>query len=156
MDGIYQAFGEVDLDPCAHVLSPVVARRRILLSEGGDGLVEEWYGRLVFVNPPFSALLSWLRRAYGQWAAGKVKTVICLVPVRTDSAYFHSTLRPAADIYLLQGRIRFLNSQGKGQHTPFSLMIVALGITAEQKSRYSAMVPGCWLERATVALDQAA
>lgn len=34
MTGIYAAFGDVDLDPCAHLLSPVIARRRILLSEG--------------------------------------------------------------------------------------------------------------------------
>ncbi len=58
MEGIYAAFGEVDIDPCGHVLSPVVARRRIILSEGGDGLVEDWSGRLAFVNPPFSELLS--------------------------------------------------------------------------------------------------
>ncbi|MBA3836364.1 MAG: hypothetical protein C0499_01695, partial [Zymomonas sp.] len=31
MTGIYAAFGEIDLDPCGHVLSPVIAHRRILL-----------------------------------------------------------------------------------------------------------------------------
>ncbi len=40
MAGIYEAFGEIDLDPCAHLQSPVIARRRILLSEGGDGLAD--------------------------------------------------------------------------------------------------------------------
>jgi len=148
MDGIYQAFGEVDLDPCANALSPVVARRRIMLSEGGDGLVDVWSGRLAFVNPPFSALLRWLRRAYDQWVAGNVETVVCLIPVRTDSAWFHETLSPVADLYLLRGRVRFLNAQGKGQHTPFSLMVATLGATAEQKARYAALVPGDWLARA--------
>lgn len=156
MEGIYQAFGEVDLDPCANAFSPVVARQRILLSEGGDGLADEWSGRLVFVNPPFSALLQWLRRAYDQWMAGNVETVVCLVPVRTDSAWFHETLSPVADIYLLRGRVRFLNSQGRGQHTPFSLMLVTLGATAEQKARYAARVPGYWLARADLSIAEAA
>jgi len=147
MERIYDAFGEVDIDPCAHLLSPVVARHRIILSNGGDGLVEEWAGRLAFVNPPYSQLLVWLRRAYAQWEAGNVETVVCLVPVRTDSTWFQETLSPAADIYLLQGRVRFLNSAGKGQHTPFSLMVVAIGATAEQKARYAAAVPGFWLSR---------
>jgi transcriptional regulator with XRE-family HTH domain len=77
MDHIYAAFGEVDLDPCGHVLSPVVARRRILLSKGGDGLADEWSGRLAFVNAPFSELMKWLRRAHSQWQAAKVDTVVC-------------------------------------------------------------------------------
>jgi transcriptional regulator with XRE-family HTH domain len=147
MAGIYEAFGDVDLDPCGHLLSPVIARRRILLSEGGDGLTEPWSGRMVFLNPPFSELLKWLRRAHAQWSAGNVETVICLVPVRTDSAWFHETLSADADIYLLQGRVRFLDSRGRSQNTPFSLMLLALGATAEQKRRYSNLAPGFWLAR---------
>lgn len=147
MAGIYAAFGEIDLDPCANLLSPVIAKRRILLSEGGDGLTQDWSGRLAFVNPPFSQLLKWLRRAHDQWRAGNVETVVCLVPVRTCSAWFHETLSADADIYLLQGRVRFIDSRGKGQHTPFSLMLVALGASAEQRGRYARLVSGFWLGR---------
>ncbi len=57
MTSIYAAFGEVDLDPCAHRLSPVIAEPQIILSEGGDGLIDDWSGRLAFVNPPFCSLL---------------------------------------------------------------------------------------------------
>jgi len=152
MASIYEAFGKVDVDPCAHLLSPVVATRRILLSEGGDGLVDDWSGRLAFVNPPFSQLLRWLRRAHDEWQAGHVETVVCLVPVRTDSAWFHETLSAAADIYLLRGRVRFLNGEGKGQHTPFSLMVLALGATADQRALYGALAPGFWLARSGAAL----
>ena len=63
LEHIYAAFGKIDLDLCAHTLSPVVARRRIILNEGGDGLANDWSGRLAFINPPFSALLIWLKRA---------------------------------------------------------------------------------------------
>jgi transcriptional regulator with XRE-family HTH domain len=151
MENIYTAFGEVDLDPCGHVLSPVVARRRILLGEGGDGLADAWSGRLAFVNPPYSELLKWLRRAHDQWQAGKVETVVCLVPVRTDSALFHQTLSADADLFLLQGRVRFLDPRGKGQQTPFSLMVLTLGATPEQKKRYAELAPGFWWARSVMA-----
>lgn len=147
MAAIYAAFVEVDLDPCAHLLSPVVAKRKILLSAGGDGLTDDWSGRLAFVNPPFSELLRWLRRAHDQWRAGKVETVVCLVPVRTDSAWFHEILSRDADVYLLKGRVRFLNSHGLAQQTPFSLMVLALGASEEQKHRYAKSVGGFWLAR---------
>jgi len=147
MQNIYSAFGEIDLDPCAHRLSPVVAERRILIDEGGDGLVDEWSGRLAFVNPPFSAQLKWLQRAHQQWRAGNVQMVVCLVPARTDSTWFHETLTADADIYLLQGRVRFLNRKGNSQPTPFSLMLVALGIDAAMKTDWSNLVGGFWLPR---------
>lgn len=147
LDSIYQAFGAVDLDPCAHRLSPVIAARRILPDEGGDGLANAWSGRLAFVNPPFSELLKWLRRSHEQWQAGNVGTVVCLAPVRTDSAWFHDTLSVDADIYLLKGRVRFLSPQGERQPTPFSLMLLTLGATAEQKARYEASLPGFWMPR---------
>ena len=156
MDNIYAAFGPVDLDPCADLRSPVVAHRRILLSEGGDGLVDDWSGRLAYVNPPFSSMLVWLRRAHGQWRAGKVATVVCLVPVRTDSAFFHETLSADADIFLLQGRVRFLSTQGTSQHTPFSLMVVALGPTSAQKQKFAELVPGRWLARGIATQGQQA
>lgn len=144
---VVAAFGEIDVDPCAHPLSPVVARRRIIPGEGGDGLAEDWKGRLAFVNPPFSELLRWLRRAHEQWRLGNVETVVCLVPVRTDSALFHETLSADADIYLLRGRVRFLDPRGRCQQTPFSLMVLTLGASDDQKRRYGDLTPGFWLSR---------
>ena len=149
MEHIYAAFGEIALDPCAHALSPVVAHRRIMLSEGGDGLIDDWSGRLAYMNPPFSSLLIWLKRAFDQWQAGNVETVVCLVPVRSDSAWFHQTLSAVADIYLLQGRVRFLDTQGKGQPTPFSLMVLTLGASTEQKNSFASLMPGFWVARAS-------
>jgi len=145
MSMVYEAFGPVDIDPCAHRLSPVCATRRIMLEDGGDGLRDAWSGKLAYVNPPYSQMLRWLRRAHEQWQEGKVASVVCLVPVRTDSSWFHEVLSVDADIYLLQGRVRFLDTRGKGQQTPFSLMMVALGVTREQKLRFAQLATGQWL-----------
>lgn len=151
MNAIYQSFGAVCIDPCGHLLSPVVARRRILLSEGGDGLKDEWGGRLAFVNPPYSELLPWLARAYEQWRAGHVETVVCLVPVRTDSKLFHEMLSVDGHIYLLRSRLKFLDPQGGSSSTPFSLMVLTFGATLEQRSKFAELVPGLWMTREQVA-----
>lgn len=145
MEPIYQSFGAVDLDPCAHVLSPVVAHRRIIHALGGDGLKEPWSGRLAYVNPPFSDQLTWLKRAYDQWAVGNVETVICLVPTRTDSQFFQRIVKPNADIFFLEGRVRFIRADGPPQATPFSLMLVVFGATVAQKKQYGLLVPGFWV-----------
>lgn len=145
MQAVYKAFGEVDLDPCGHAESPVRANHRILLSEGGDGLRDNWSGRLVFMNCPFSALLKWLRRADEQWSAGNVETVVALVPARTDSAWFHERLIGIADIYMLKGRLRFLTVQGRGNQAPFPLMVVLFGSQRDQRDRFAGLVPGFWL-----------
>lgn len=150
MASIYSAFGDIDIDPCGNELSSVIAHRYILPSRGGDGLNDDWSGRLAFVNPPYSELLKWLKRAHEQWTAGKVETVICLVPTRTDSPWFQEVLSRDADLFLIQGRVRFLDSRGKGQHTPFSLMLVALGTSPEQRSRYAGLVGGYWVKRSSV------
>lgn len=147
MESIYASFGKIDLDPCAHPSSPVTASRKYIFANGDDGLRDAWSGEFVYVNPPFSNQLNWLRRAHEQWRLGNVVTIACLVPARTDSAWFHETLRADADIYFLQGRLRFLDLRGNTQPTPFSLMVVIFGGTEEQKEKLAAAVPGFWMDR---------
>lgn len=147
MEPVYAAFGGIDLDPCGHPSSPVVAARRFILENGNDGLRDAWFGRFVYVNPPFSAQLRWLRRAHEQWRMGNARTIACLVPARTDSAWFHETLRADADVYFLQGRARFIDLRGRSQATPFWLMLIVFGATAEQKVAFADAVAGFWMDR---------
>lgn len=100
------------------LLSPVIANRRILLSEGGNGLADEWSGKVAFVNPPYSSCLNGCVAHTINGPAGKVETVVCLVPIRTDSGWFHETLSADEDTYLLRGRVKFMDPRGKSQHTP--------------------------------------
>ncbi|KQN93560.1 hypothetical protein ASE95_01015 [Sphingomonas sp. Leaf231] len=144
---IDDAFGAIDLDPCGHMLSPVVAKRRILLEEGGDGFVDDWSGGLAFVNPPFSQTLLWLKRAHDQWSRGNVGSIVCLVPVRVDSRFFHETLSVEADIFFLLGRLRFADIRGRSQHTPFSLMLATFGTSVQQRARWAEIAEGYWLTR---------
>lgn len=157
MQTIYDSFGPVDVDPCGHVLSPVEARRRFLLAEGDDGLTDDWSGGVAFVNPPFSAKLPWLRRAHSQWEAGNVGTVLVLMPASVDSSFFHRTVRAVADVFILEGRLKFADETGRTQPTPHALMLVAFGATARQRALFEALVPGFWIlsrgEAGVVAAD---
>lgn len=151
VDIIEKVWGHIDLDPCAHIESPVRAVRKILLSEGGDGLRDEWSGRFVYVNPPFSSMTSWLRRADEMWSSGKVGKVVALVPARTDSAYFHDRLAEVCDIGFLRGRMQFARASGrsdKANRVPFPLMVCIWGATREEIQAFDLLSPCCWLAKA--------
>jgi uncharacterized protein (DUF736 family) len=96
---------------------------------------------------PFFAQLRWLRLAHEQWCMGNACTIACLVPARTDSVWFHETFRADADVYFLQGRVRFIDLRGGSQVTPFSLMLVVFGAAAEQNVAYAEAVAGIWMAR---------
>lgn len=144
LNAFHIAFGDIDVDPCGHALSPVVAADRIMLSEGRDGMLEEWRGRVVFVNPPFSKQVDWLERARDQWASGNAQIVVCLVPVKTCNNFFHSTLYRDADFYMIKGRPRFCDANGKWEGTKYSLMVVMFGATFRQKALFASLVEGKW------------
>lgn len=141
---VYQVFGPVSIDPCAHIASPVIAQRRFFLEQGDDGLTDPWSGRLAWVNPPYSGTLDWLRRAYEEWAAGHVETIVCLVPVRVDSPFLQDVVQPKTEIYFLRQRLKFGREGGKPQQTPHSLMLVIFGATARQKALLATLVRGFW------------
>lgn len=150
LDHVVEAFGPICLDPCGHELSPVSARRRILLPE--DGLKASWANSLLaFVNPPFSALVKWLNRAVDAWESGEAQTVFLLIPARTDSATFQDRVAGRADVGLMRGRIRFLSAEGVGYPAPFSMMSVIFGAEDDQIRRFDELVPSTWLPRSAEA-----
>ena len=144
MQAVYAAFGPVDLDPCAHPLSPVIAARRITYGEGGDGLREPWSGDIVFVNPPFSGKVKWIERAHEHWSNGSVRTLICLVPMTMCYNFFHETLFKDADFFAIKGRPRFGEANGKWTSTKYSMLVIALGTTALQRAQFARLVKGLW------------
>lgn len=54
-----------------------------------DGLAQSWNcGGAVFCNPPYGReLKKWIRKAYTEAQSGK--TIVLLIPARTDTAAFH-------------------------------------------------------------------
>ena len=150
LQAIAQVWGAIDLDPCGHPDSPVGARRRISLEEGGDGLREDWSGDVVYVNPPFSDMVTWLKRADQMWIERRVQKIIALVPARTDIGYFHDRIAQVCDVGLMRGRLQFGQPNSKKDdrsRATFALMVCLWGATAQEIDAFDAIYHCRWLAR---------
>lgn len=69
------------------------------------------------MNPPYGRNIGlWVRKAATCGA-----TVVCLLPARTDTRWFHKYIYHKAEIRFLRGRLKF----GDGKNSaPFPSMIV--------------------------------
>lgn len=84
-----------------------------------DGLSREW-GTSTYVNPPYGKKISvWIKQAYEQSRLGK--TIVMLLPCRTDTKWFHEYIMKAHEIRFLKGRLKFNDSDG---NAPFPSMVV--------------------------------
>lgn len=84
-----------------------------------DGLAQDWKGAVVFMNPPYGREIGrWMRKAFESAQAGA--TVVCLVPARTDTSWWHNCAIHG-EVRFLRGRLKF----GGARHcAPFPSAIV--------------------------------
>jgi transcriptional regulator with XRE-family HTH domain len=144
LDDLTMAFGDIDLDPCGHPMSPVVASRRIILPE--CGLQASWAGsKFVFINPPFSTLTEWMTRAADAWDRGEIERMAMLIPVRTDADVFQRRLASVCDNLFLAGRLRFSNSDRQSTSSSYAMMLVLWGMDVTAIERFLAGRRAVWL-----------
>ena len=95
------------LDPCA---IPENAKCIKYYTKKDNGLSKDWSGERVFMNPPYGKEIKyWVEKAYKESLNGAI--VVCLIPARTDTSYWHNFIFPHAyDIRFLRGRIKFKHS----------------------------------------------
>lgn len=96
-----------DFDPCP-------------TSPDFNGLDIEW-GKVNFVNPPYGRQIGlWLKKGFEEWQQGK--TVVFLIPSRTDTQWFHNIILPyAKEIRFIKGRLHFSNHKNSA---PFPSIVV--------------------------------
>jgi site-specific DNA-methyltransferase (adenine-specific) len=98
-----------DFDPC-----PLYGE-----SSGVDGLTIPW-GKSTFVNPPYGRVIGyWTAKAKKE--SGYGKTVVMLVPSRTDTRWWHKDIMEADEIRFIKGRLKF---GGAKTSAPFPSAIV--------------------------------
>ena len=116
-DRLNRAFG-FDLDPCC---TEETAKCEKYFTEEEDGLSKSWEGHRVFMNPPYGREINkWIKKAYEE--GGKVgTTVVCLIPSRTDTKYWHDYCMKANEIYFIKGRLKFGDSNNAA---PFPSAVV--------------------------------
>ena len=70
-----------------------------------NGLEIQW-GDVNFVNPPYGREIGkWISKAYSQYREGK--TVVLLIPSRTDTKWWHEFIMKATEIRFIKGRLKF-------------------------------------------------
>lgn len=89
------------LDPCS---TDENAKCRFHYTLAEDGLSQDWSKEVVFMNPPYGREIAlWMEKAFLSGKQGG--TVVCLVPARTDTVWWHS--------FAIHGEIRFLKGRLK-------------------------------------------
>lgn len=84
-----------------------------------DGLLSEW-GGCNFVNPPYgNELPKWIEKGFAEWKKGK--TVVFLIPSRTDTRWWHDYCMKATEIRFIKGRLKFDDQENSA---PFPSAIV--------------------------------
>lgn len=84
------------------------------------GLTMSWANEVCFLNPPYGrAIRNWIWKAYESSLQGA--TVVCLIPARTDTLYWHRWIFPYAEVRFIKGRLKFSNSKNSA---PFPSAIV--------------------------------
>ena len=94
--------GPFDLDVCA---TPDNAKVDRFFTEADDGLKQTWRG-VCWMNPPYGRVIGkWVQKA--RESADNGATVVCLLPARTDTAWWHDNVQDRAEVRFIRGRVRF-------------------------------------------------
>jgi phage N-6-adenine-methyltransferase len=105
------------LDVCA---TPENAKCERYFTKEQDGLAQEWRG-VCWMNPPYGREIGkWMKKAAFSSILPYVATVVCLVPARTDTAWWHN--------YAIHGEVRFIRGRlrfgGAKASAPFPSAVV--------------------------------
>ncbi len=110
-------------------------------AEVDDGLSLPWHGA-VFVNPPYGrGLGAWVAKAKAEVLSGNARTVVALIPARTDTRYWHEHVAGVATVFFLRGRLRFGTA---GAAAPFPSAIVLWGAADRQVAALEQSLADAW------------
>ena len=112
---LHREFG-FSLDVCA---SAANAKCVAYYSEADDGLAQDWGTNICWMNPPYGKTIKlWMKKAYE--ASQRGATVVCLVPSRTGTRWWHEHSMKG-EIRFIKGRLKFGGSKSSA---PFDSAVV--------------------------------
>jgi phage N-6-adenine-methyltransferase len=112
---VQNAIHNFTLDVCA---LPDNAKCQNFFTPSQDGLSQPWTG-VYWMNPPYGRRIGkWIRKAYESAQEGA--KVVCLLPARTDTKWFHDYCKQG-QIEFLRGRLKFVGAKSSA---PFPSMLV--------------------------------
>lgn len=130
-DDLYNCLDEefrFDFNVCCRT-DNIKAPQGFCFDKGQDALVEDWNDHApsgtFFMNPPYGrGIGDFVKKAYKESKKGCV--VVCLLPARTDTKWWHDYVMKAIEVRFVKGRIKF---GGAENGAPFPSAIVIFGIT---------------------------
>jgi len=148
LEALYEAFGAIDLDPCSPSANRDTApvKARVHYTAADDGLSLPWHGT-AFINPPYGrGLAAWVAKAKAEVLCGNARTVVALIPARTDTRYWHEHVAGSATVFFLRGRLRFGTADAAA---PFPSALAIWGAAAHQVAALEKSLPDAWVVHAT-------
>lgn len=120
---------DFEIDVCALPSNAKCAR---YFTPEMNGLAQRWWG-MCWMNPPYGRQIgTWVRKAYEASLEGT--TVVCLLPARTDTAWWHDYCM-RGEIRLVRGRLRFGDARASA---PFPSAVVIFRPTSPRRSMLKA------------------
>ena len=120
------------LDPCSDGTNNKCA---LYFTAEQDGLAQDWAPHTTFMNPPYGRTIGeWICKAYEESQKGA--TVVCLIPARTDTKYWHDYVMKAEEVRLVKGRLKFGGSKNSA---PFPSAVVVFRKHDGEAPKISAM-----------------
>ena len=109
-----------DIDVCA---SSDTTKCENYFSLEDDAFLHDWTG-VCYMNPPYGRdIQRWVKKA--AYSAEQGATVVCLLPARTDTRWWHNYVPLAAELRLIKGRLRFKrNGCNTNIPAPFPSVII--------------------------------
>lgn len=99
----WNALFNFTLDVCADAQNAKCERYFDLST---NGLKQDWSLEVCWMNPPYGREIGqWVKKAYSESLYGA--TVVCLLPARTDTAWWHDYVLPFAKVTFIRGRLKF-------------------------------------------------
>lgn len=112
----------IQLDVCATAKNAVVPK---YFTKKQDAFRWHWTG-VCWMNPPYGRDVGrWIHKA--SWEAAAGATIVCLLPSRTDTRWWHEYVEPIlrgdspGEVRFLKGRLRFV---GAPRQAPFPSVVV--------------------------------
>ena len=116
-DALHRVFGFV-FDVCANDSNKKCDG---FFSKSTNALTSEWKDSPCWMNPPYGRNIgNWVKKAY-ESSINHRTTVVCLLPARTDTRWWHDFCTKG-EIFYLKGRLKF--SESKNSATFPSAIVV--------------------------------
>ena len=113
---VWNALYDLELDVCADHSN---AKCESYFTKEQDGLLQDWEAKRCWMNPPYGREIGkWMEKAYKESKKGA--TVVCLVPARTDTGWWHDYAMQGS-ITFIRGRLKFGDSKNSA---PFPSAVV--------------------------------